>query len=265
MIRLRSLLSFLFVGLLLTTAAPAAGQSVASIVDEMQAKYQQQLDAVDTYIVETNLYTSYNKKVMKDGAPTYQSQTQMKGADPSSYAATSTPSAAYGLQFERLKEHATYTGTETVNGVQTHVLQVDDPSKVNPDMSQGDAESMTYYIDAEQHVPTRMVMKPKGQGGNQGPQASSVTINMTNFQTTDGLTLPHRMEIQVEMNMSEQQRKQMEQAMAQMKNMPEQQRKQMEKMMGDKMEMMQQMMSGEPIVVEVQSVEVNVELPDGVF
>jgi hypothetical protein len=39
----------------------------------------------------------------------------------------------------------------------------------------------------------------------------------------------------------------------------------MEKMMGDKMEMMQQMMSGEPIVVEVQSVEVNVELPDGVF
>lgn len=264
MIRHRSSLFVLFVGLLLMNAAPAVGQSVASIVDDMQAKYQQQLDAVDTYIVETNLYTSYNKKVMKDGAPTYQSQTRMKGEDPSSYAATSTPSAAYGLQFERLKEHATYTGTESVNGVRAHVLQVDDPSKVNPDMSQADASSMTYYIDAERHVPTRMVMTPKNKGA-QGPQASSVTINMTNYQTTDGLTLPHRMEIQVEMNMSEQQRKQMEQAMAQMKNMPEQQRKQMEKMMGDKMEMMKQMMSGEPVVVEVQSVEVNVDLPEGTF
>jgi len=261
MTRLRSSLFFLFVGLLFTSAVPAAGQSVSSIVDDMQARYQQQLDAVDTYIVETNLYTSYNKKVMKDGAPTYQTQTRMKGEGASSYATTSTPSAAYGLQFDRLKEHATYTGTETINGVRTHLLQVDDPSKINPDMSQGDAGRMIYYIDAEQHVPTRMVMKPQNKG-KQGPEAASVTINMTNYQTTDGLTLPHRMEIQVEMNMSEQERKQMEQAIAQMKNMPEQQRKQMERMMGDKMEMMKQMMSGEPIIVEVQSVKVNVDLPD---
>lgn len=264
MTRLRSSL-FLLLVVFLITAAPATGQSVTSIVDKMQAQYQQQLDAVDTYIVETNLYTSYNKKVMKDGEPTYQSQTRMAGEGTSSYAATSTPSAAYGLQFERLKKHATHTGTETVNGVRTHVLRVDDPSKVNPDMSQGGAKSMTYYIDAERHVPARMVMNQNRQKKKQGPQASAVTINMMNYQTTDGLTLPHRMEIQVEMNMSEKQRKKMEQAMAQMKNMPEQQRKQMEKMMGNKMEMMKQMMSGEPIVVEVQSVKVNGELPDGVF
>jgi hypothetical protein len=73
------------------------------------------------------------------------------------------------------------------------------------------------------------------------------------------------MEIEVAMNLSEKQRRQMEQAMAQMENMPEQQRKQMEQMMGNRMEMMKQMMSGEPVVVEVQSVQVNVELPEGMF
>jgi len=266
-LRHRSWLVLLFVGLLIGLPATAVGQSVASVVDEMQARYDQQLQTVDTYIVETNLYTTYHKKVTQDGTPTYQTQTKMKGQDGTSVATTSTPSAAYGLQFERLKQHATYAGTETVNGVRSHVLQVDDPSKVNPDMAQSDAGSMTYYIDAEQYVPTRMVMQPNNQNAQnaQGPQASSVTVNMMNYQTVDGLTLPHRMEIQVQTNMSEQQRQQMEQAMARMKNMPEQQRKQMEKMMGSQMEVLKQMMSGDPVVVEVQSVEVNVELPEGMF
>lgn len=39
----------------------------------------------------------------------------------------------------------------------------------------------------------------------------------------------------------------------------------MEKMMGNPMEMMKQMMSGEPIAIEVQSVQVNTNIPDGIF
>ena len=263
-LRHRSSLILLFVGLLLGLSAPAPAQSVESIVDQMRTRYEQQMQTVDTYIVETNLYTSYSKKVMQDGEPTYQTQTKMMGEGAPSVASTSTPSAAYGLQFDRLKQHASYDGTETVNGVRTHILRVDDPSKVNPEMGQGNAESMIYYVDAEQYVPTRMVMNTKG-GENDGPQGQSVTINMKDYRTTDGLTLPHRMEIQVEINMSEQQRKQMEQAMAQMENMPAQQRKQMEKMMGDRMEMMKQMMSGDPVVVEVKRVQVNVALPEEMF
>jgi hypothetical protein len=263
-LRHRSSLVLLFVGLLLNLPAAAPAQSVESIVDQMRARYEQQIQSVDTYIVETNLYTSYNKKVMQDGEPTYQTQTRMTGEGAPSVASTSTPSAAYGLQFDRLRQHATYAGTETVNGVRAHVLQVDDPSTVNPDMAPGDAERMTYYVDAEESLPTRIMMITKG-GRDDGPQEQSVTINMLDYQTTDGLTLPHRMEIQVQMNMSEQQRRQMEQAMAQMENMPEQQRKQMERMMGDRMEMMKQMMAGDPVVVEVQRVQVNGALPEGMF
>ena len=248
---------------LLLGAGPASAQSVASVVDDMQAAYDRQLETVDTYIVETNLYTAYNQKVTQDGRPTYRTQTQMKGSGTSSFAANTTPSAAYGMQFNRLRQHATYAGTETIDGLRCHVLRVDTPSAVDPDMS-GNATRMTYYVDAERHVPARMVMETAASG-QQGPNPSSVAIRFKNYQTTDGLTLPHRMEIQLDANLSAEQRQQMRQAMEKMKQLPEQQRKQMEKMMGGQMEMMKQMMSGNPIAIEVQSVQVNVDLPDGVF
>jgi hypothetical protein len=264
MSRQRSLLLLLFVGLLAGGALPASAQSVDSIVDKMRAQYDKQLEAVDTYIVETNLYTSYNKKVRKDGETTYQSQTQMKGDKGSSFATGTTPSAAYGLQLDRLKQHATYGGTETINGATTHVLKVSDPSKVNPDMKTGDAESMTYYIHAEKYVPTRILMNTKSKGRG-SPKTSSVTVNMKNFQTVDALTLPYRMEFKFNMDMSEQEKKQMATVIQRMENMPEDKSKKMQQMMGNQIEMMKQMLSGEPIVVEVKNVQVNTEIPAGVF
>jgi len=248
---------------LFLSAPPVAAQSVASIVDDMQSVYDRQIETVDTYIVETNLYTSYNQKVTQDGAPTYRTQTRLKGSDASSFATSTTPSAAYGMQFDRLRQHARYGGTETVDGVRCHILQVDDPSAVNPNMDEN-ATSMTYYVDADRHVPARMVMQT-ASAQQQGPEPSSVTVNFKNYETTDGLTLPRRMEIQLAANFSDAQRRQMQQMMEKMEQMPEQQRKQMEKMMGGQMDMMRQMMSGEPIVIEVQSVQVNTQIPEGIF
>lgn len=264
MLRLRpSGLALSLVLSLFLSAAPATAQSVTSIVDDMQSVYDRQIETVDTYIVDTNLYTSYNQKVMQDGAPTYQTQTRMKGSDASSFATSTTPSAAYGMQFDRLRQHARYGGTETIDGVRCHILQVDDPSAVNPDMDEN-ATSMAYYVDADRHVPVRMVMQT-ASAQKQGPEPSSVTVNFKNYETTDGLTLPHRMEIQLATNLSDAQRQQMQQMMKQMEQLPAQQRKQMEKMMGNQMEMMKQMMSGEPIVIEVQSVQVNTAIPNGIF
>ncbi len=248
---------------LLLGAGPASAQSVASVVDDMQAAYDRQLETVDTYIVETNLYTAYNRKVMQGGGPTYRTRTRMKGSEASSFAANTTPSAAYGMQFDALRQHATHAGTEPIGGTRCHVLQVENPSAVDSDMGES-AERLTYYVDAERSVPVQMVMQ-NTPSGPQGPGGASVTVNFTNYQTTDGLTLPHRMEIQVATDMSEEQRRQMQQMMEKMEQLPEQQRKQMEKMMGNQMEMMKQVMSGEPIAIEVQSVQVNVDLPDGVF
>lgn len=265
MLRLRSTLLLLFVGLLVT-APTVQAQSVDAVVNKMQANYEKQLDRIDTYIVETNLYTSYNKKVMTDGEATFETETKMKGAE-TAFASTTSHSTAYGLHFDRLKKHATYGGTKTIDGANCHVLEVKDPKALDAQM--GDqAKRLTYYIDASEYVPVRMVMQTRGQGQAQAGSANepTVTINMRDYKTVDGLTLPFRMEIQYDMNMSEQQKQQMQKMMEKMENMPAQQREQMKKMMGEsQMEMMKQMMSGDPVVVEVQDVKVNAPLPDGVF
>jgi hypothetical protein len=254
----------LVAGLLASGVLPASAQSVSSVVDEMQARYDKQLETVDTYIVETNLYTSYQKKVTENGEPTYQSQTKMKEKSNSSLATGTTPSSAYGLQLDRLKQHATYGGTETINEVTAHALKVNDPAKVNPDMKKGDAKSMTYYIDAERYVPTRLLMNTKSKGGD-GPKTSSITVNMKDYQTVDGLTLPYRMEFQFNMDMSEKKKKKMAMMIKRMEDMPEQQSDRMKQMRGSQLDMMKQMLSGEPIVVEVKNVKVNTEIPPGVF
>jgi outer membrane lipoprotein-sorting protein len=263
MSRLRSWFIALFVGLLVLSVPTAAAQSVASVVDQMRDQYDQQLETVDTYIVETNLYTSYHKKVTQGGGATYRTETRMKEGEGAGVVSQASPSSVYGFQFEGLKQHATYDGTETVNGTTCHVLRVDDPAKVIPEMSAGDAKRLTYYIDAERSVPARMVMMTTGQGRRGKP--STITVDLTDYRTVDGLTLPYRTEIQVDMDLSEQERKQMEQALKQMENMPKQQRSQMQGMMGGQMDMIKQMMSGEPIRVDVQDVTVNTELPDDVF
>lgn len=260
---LRSSLLLLFVVSLGGASLPLSAQSVDAVVEQMRAQQTQQLEAVDTYIVETNHYTSYSKKVVRDGEPTYDTETQMKGSDTPGFASAGTPSTAYGLHFDQLKAEASYTGTKMVDGTTCHVLKVDNPSAVNAALG-GETKSLTYYIDAEQYVPRRMVVESNAQG-TQGDGAGTIIINMTQYRTTDGLTLPHRMEIQLDMAMSEQQRQQMEQLMKQMQDMPEEQRQKMEKMMGGQMQKMKQMMSGEPIIVEVQNVHVNTELPAGVF
>jgi len=83
---------------------------------------------------------------------------------------------------------------------------------------------------------------------------------MKDYRTVDGVSLPFRMEMITDM--SDEQRQQMEQMKQQLESMPEAQRERMQKMMGDQME---KLMNNEPIVIEVQEVIVNGDIPEGVF
>lgn len=258
---------FVFFSLLGLLVGPLSSraQDVASVVENMREVYQQQLETVDTYIIETNMHTTYGRKVTREGAPAYETSTRMKGQSGAPFASNTTPSWFYGIEFDRFEQHATYEGTEMIDGSQTHILHIDNPTQVDEDMGE-EAESMTYYIDAERHVPLRMIVEMQSDGSQQDPmQGGSVTTDLDNYQTVDGLTLPHRMEIKIDTKMSPEQRKQMKMLQQKMENMPEEQRKQMEQMMGDSMNMLQNIMSGEPIVMEVQNVQVNVDLPPEAF
>jgi hypothetical protein len=245
-----------------TGSGVSVAQSVDAVVQQMEAQYQQQFNVVNTFVVETNHYTSYHEKVVRDGTPTYRSATHLSTDGGRSFMSDEVPSTFYGFDFDRLRQHARHGGTETISDVTAHVLVIDNPAAFNPDMDDS-ATRLTYYIDAKRHLPVRMRMETRADERD-GP-ASTVVVDLTDYRVTDGLTLPYRMETQIDIAMSEKERQQMQQMMQQLKAMPERQRKQMEKMMGDRMDTMTRMVSGEPIVVEVRSVKVNTEIPAGVF
>lgn len=241
----------------------ARGQTAASVIAEMKTRYLDQFEQVDTYMVETDLYTSYHRKIDGSSPPNFESTTQVKGQSQAVSGMGSATQSPYG-QLYGLEEHARHTGMADVDGRRCHVLQVDDPSKLDASL-QGNATQIRYFIDAETYTPRRMQFEMQPQTGQAAPQ--QVTVTMKNYKTVEDLTLPWTIEIQSNVNetLSEQQKQQIKEMQEQMKQMDEEQRQMMERMMGDQMEQMQKMMSGEPIVVQVQQVSVNTPLPDGVF
>lgn len=247
---------------LLFVAAPAPAQSVGEIVDRMTERYRSQMDAVDNYVVETDRSTIYYKKVTTDGTVRFKSETRSNGSGASlgsGQMGSAMPTSYDDLeQFQAFKEHAVLKGTETVNGRRCHVLHVQDPSKMydsdTPEaQSMQQVKSITMYVDAEEYLPSRMYIE---SGAANGP--SSITINMKDYRTVDGLTVAFTREVVMGgQQMSDAQRQQMEMMKERMKDMPPAQRKQMEEMMG--------MMSGEPTVITVKRVTVNEGIPDGIF
>lgn len=256
-----ALLAFLMAGIGVPRAAQA--QTAASVVENMKQSFLNQFEGLDTYVVETDLYTSYNRRVEGANPPEFESRTQLKGQSQAIGGMGSASQSQYG-QFYRLADHARHAGIETVDGRRCHILRVDDPGKLNADL-QGQANQITYYIDADSYQPRRMQFEMQGQSGQSVPQ--SVTVTMQDYRTVDDLTLPWKIQIQTNLNetLSAQQRRQLQEMKEQMEQMDEEQRQMMERMMGDQMKQMEQMMSGEPMVVQVQSVTVNEPLPEGVF
>ncbi len=257
---------FLLVPLFLPGTADA--QDVNTVVDGMRSVYQKQLEHVNTYIVETNQYKTYVKKVSKDGEATYTMKTDMKNGGTSPLSANTPASASpYGVDFDALRKHATHEGTATVDGSTVDVLRVDEPQKVMKSRKQisGSLNRARYLIDRKRHVPVRVIVKAQQKGRGEEPRTSTITVDLKDYRDVDGLVYPHRTEITYDLGMSEEQKQQMKQAIERIKNMPEKQREKMKKMMGSNFEKLQRMMSDEPIVINVTQLKVNVDLPEGVF
>ena len=253
-------LALLFIGSAPWTL-PASAQSAASVVEQMRAQYVSQFSSIDTYVVETDLYTAYHQKTSDSESLAFRSKTQLKGQS-QSMPSMGSPVQSQIDQLDQLAAHARHAGMEAVDGVSCHVLQVDDPSKMDAEMG-ANAQSITYYVSADDYRPLRITTTLAA--GGTSPQ--EVAINFRDYKTVDGLTLPWAMEIQTNMgqSLSAEQKKQLQQMKQQMEQMDAEQRKMMERMMGDRMKQLEQMMAGEPTVIRVQSVTVNQPLPDGIF
>lgn len=277
----RSILLAAAAGLLLAAGVPhaAPAQSVEAVIDEMKARYQQQLDAVDTYIIETDQYTSYHRKTTRDGTATYETAVRWTDNPNSLFRGAETmpamqPSLA---QLDTLAQRAVYLGTETVDGQRCHVLRIDDPAALSdapmPPAASAAQGTMRLYIDAARYVPLRIEIETTvEQDGTSRTMRPRIAFG--DYRTTDGLTLPWSMEMTMEdLNAAispeerEQARQSLEEMEQRMKEMPEQQRQMMEGMMKEQLEQLRRILDEGSIrfAVTVQDVRVNTPLPDDVF
>jgi hypothetical protein len=252
--RLRALCAL--VALLAFGTAPAAAQSVDAVVSAMEDTYRSQMESVYTYILETDMYTTYHRKVETDDGFTVDSATQLKGQESVPMSGSSTTPTSMFETTEALRQHAAYDGTETIGGTRCHVLTINEPSKMDGGLSDAQAEQIRYYINAQTHQPRRIALAGSSRKG----APSSMTIDLLDYRTVDGLSVPYRMEFQTELS------PQQKQQMNQLKNLPKSQRDQMKQMMGvEQFERFERLMDGKPMVVTVTDVKVNAPIPDGVF
>jgi outer membrane lipoprotein-sorting protein len=262
-------------------ASTATAQSVEAVVNQMKARYQAQMEAVDTYIVETNQYTSYHRKTTRGGDMAYETETRWTGDGAGmlsgSNALTSLqPGLAY---IDTLTQVASYVGAETIDGRRCHVLLIDDPTALSDDqmpaMAQERAQQgeMRLYIDAEQYVPVRIESEVMVEQDGE-TQTLRPRIYFSDYRTVDGLTLPWTMEMRMDnLNASispeerEQARQSLEEMEKRMEAMPEQQRRMMEGMMKKQLDQLRTILEEGSInfAVEVQDVKVNTDLPADVF
>ena len=239
--------------LLALTVAPASAQDAATVMDDARDRMMKMFENVEHYKTVTESFTTYTRKVERNGDVEFESATSMAG---SSQAMGGTVSSPFS-QYDGIGKHGKLVGSETVNGIDCHAIKVDDPGKIDPQMSS--AESITYYIGKGDYLVHRMVMDGMKQG--RGQSDMSMTMDMEGYQDYgEGLMFPSQMVMKMS-GIDPEVKKQMEEMKERMKQMPEAQRKRMQKMM----DQAGGMMSGEPTVIEVKEVEVNGDLPEGIF
>ncbi len=255
---------------------PSVAQSAADIIDEMDAAHQAMAQNVTSFTVETDYETNRFERQEVDGRFVFRDVGAGAGASAEDMPMVGFLEASY---LNALKEAAEYEGMETVDGADTHVLNIADTEAFSAyaDLDAQDfesLESMRIFIRADDLMPVRFVfvatMSEEDMEGAPFQLDGPVTfeVDFSDYRTVDGLTYPFVTEMRNDMmdQLPPEQRQQMQQQMEQayeqfqqqMEQMPPEQRQMMEEQMGDQIAQMEAMMGGDTgMRIEVKSLTVN--------
>lgn len=257
--------------LLVVLPGLATAQSAADIISEAEAAHQAMAEDVRSFTVEVGGETNRYERQEQDGHYVYRLSESNGMATAQDMPVMGFLDASY---LEGLKEAAVYAGTETIDGVATHALRIDDPEQLAayPGMEDQDFQSlrsMRLYLRTDNLMPARLMFEAvmpeqENQGPFQvGPGPITFVMDFRDYREVDGLVYPFVTEVSNDMveQMSPEQRQMMEQMQArmeqQMAQMSPEQRQMMEERMGSRFEEMQAMMRGEPVQRTVTSLTVN--------
>lgn len=184
-------------------------------------------------------------------------------------ASVTQPVERTGSDFSAIAERAVLVGTETVDGRRAFHLHVDDLDQVQR-TDDGDEFAMhtaDWWIDAEAYVPLRT--KLTGTATSKGEtRPMTIEQHASDYRQVPGSRMyePYRQVVRIAGALNAEQRREMEQAQAQLAqldtqlaSMPESQRQMILGRMGPQLDMMRSMASGGgfEIVTEVREIQIN--------
>lgn len=258
--------------LLAPTGPAVQAQSVADIVERMYDVYEAQAEGIDNYTLYQNTMgvatVSYFEKQMVDGRPIFMVK---KAGAPGFALGFGGGENGQGDLFDvgpNLIEYGRYEGREDVDGISTHVIAVDDVSKLDlagmpgPEDMEFTPKSARFYIDTDRMVPVRMAFVGDAETDS-GEQEVTMTVNLREYREVESLLIPYHMYLEVQglgAMMDDETRAQFEEMQQQLENMPPDQRQMMESMMGPQIEQLRQMMAsgGDTITMEIEVTDVRV-------
>ena len=252
-------------------ASPVQAQEGGEIMQTALDRYVERTEGVNDYtitysgVMGSGEITTYFEKEMVDGFPVFRPvsvegfENESGGFDPY-------------RKFPEIAERADYEGTEEVDGIDAHVVSIDDfegldVSPPNPGQGDFEPERMTLWIDGSDWLIRRMRIEGIAEiEGDEKPL--TMVASLRDYRTVEGMPFPYETAITVEgalaaSGMSDEEaaetRQKLEDMREQLANMPEEQREMMERLMGPQIEQLEEMVGSGTfeMTLEVKDLQVN--------
>jgi hypothetical protein len=257
---------------------PAAlhAQSAREVLQTALDAHQSRTEGIENYTVVQSVMgfetTTYFERQTVDGRSLL-----MPASRSGSDAGHRVPENPYRM-YAVLADRAQLTGTEAVDGEETHVIEVTDlegtplQEMAGEEPAGFELESVRLWIDTDQHVTRKMVFEGTSSAAGGETGQARFTVFLEDYREQEGLLYPFRARVETAGlggGMSEEERSQMRESMEkmrqQMENMSAQQRKMMERVMGGQLEKMEEMVTSGALdfTVEVKELRVNEGPPGG--
>ncbi|MDX1661812.1 MAG: hypothetical protein R3326_08485 [Gemmatimonadota bacterium] len=274
--RTKTMLVALAVAVAAPFASPVQAQEAGEIIQTALDAYVERAEGVNDYtityagILGSGEITTYFEKEMVDGFPVFR-PVSVEGME-----SEETADFDPYRKFPEIAERAEYEGTEAIDGVEAHVVSIDDLEGLDlapPSGGQAEfePESMTLWIDGSDWLIRRM--RIEGTAEMEG-EAKPLTMiaSLRDYRTVEGMPFAYETAISVEGAMAasgvseeeaEEARAKLAELKEQMENMPEQQREMMERLVGPQIENLEKMVGpgGFQMTLQVKDLQVNTGPP----
>ncbi len=269
----------LFITMMIVTFKAAFSQyndpRAAEMLEQVRSHYEKSIRHIDDYKVVTSNFTTHYHKEHDNGRPYFTTQTDTDSFWSSISAMgmhTTSPMVDSDFFspkiFEHLLMNSRYMGTERIDGLNTHVIFIDDMRVLMEafDDMEEPIGSLSLYFDDEYWVLRKMKFSAMAEIEEGDVRMIEPVIRMKDYRNIKELMIPFRTTISVHGLSDYLSDEEREEAMAaledleyELEHMPQEQRAMLEQMMGGQLDQLRQMLADDMIefVIEVKEVLVN--------